>query len=214
MLLKYLGHSFFTITTESGTVIATDPYGDFYRYPKRRIRADVCTVSHHHHDHDGMSCIQGAPLVLDSPGAYQTKLNLRVTGVPSKHDGQGGALRGDNTIFIFEAEGLRIAHAGDLGHVPTDEQARQIGRLDALLLPVGGNYTIGAEEAMQTVRLLSPKTVIPMHYRTKYNPDMPVAALDGFLALAGVSPQPMPLLRLTAEDMSERDSVIVMDICE
>lgn len=57
MILKYYGHSFFTLTLESGLVIAFDPYGDFYAYPKRQVRADVCLISHHHHDHDGLFCL-------------------------------------------------------------------------------------------------------------------------------------------------------------
>lgn len=211
MILKYLGHSFFTLTTEKGVTVATDPYGRLERYPERRAKTDVCTVSHHHFDHDGLECVTGNPLVIDQPGVYQPLPGLRVMGVPTWHDHHDGARRGGNVIFVFEAEGLRIAHCGDLGHLPTPEQVKALGALDVLLLPVGGTFTLDAKEAMETMRLLRPKVTIPMHYHTAYS-DMNIASAEGFLKLAGVQPVPVPLLRLTAADMSERDGVIVMDI--
>lgn len=212
MILRYYGHSFFTLTNEQGCVLATDPYGDFYNYPKRRVPADICTVSHHHHDHEGLSCLTGDPLVIDSAGSHRTEAGIKIIGVPVAHDHHQGQHRGDNLFFIIEMDGLRIGHAGDLGHVPTAAQVKEIGRLDVLLLPVGGNYTIDAAEALQTMQLLHPRLTIPMHYRTEYNQDMPVSTLDGFLTIANAQPQPVPLLRLTAEDIGQRDSVMVMDI--
>ena len=211
MILQYLGHSFFVITTETGAAIATDPYGKLERYPERRVRADVCTVSHHHFDHDGLECITGKPLVLDQPGVYQPLPGLTITGVPTFHDHHEGTRRGRNLIFIYETEGLRIAHCGDLGHLPTAEQVKALGALDVLLLPVGGTFTVNAEEAMQTARLLRPKVTIPMHYRTGFT-DMNIAGPEAFLTLMNVQPVPAPLLRLTAADMSERDGVMQMDI--
>lgn len=148
MILKYYGHSFFTLTLENGSVIAFDPYGTLYEYPRRLLRADVCLISHHHYDHDGLSCLEAGAEVIDTPGEHKLACGASVVGVPTFHDGQGGALRGKNTFFIVEAEGLRVGHAGDLGHLPTRAQAAQIGRLDLLMLPVGGYYTIDAAQAM------------------------------------------------------------------
>lgn len=212
MILRYFGHSFFTLTDEQGCVVATDPYGVFFNYPKRRIPADICTVSHHHHDHDGLSCLTGEPLVIDRPGLHRTESGIRFNGISVAHDHHQGEHRGDNLFFIIEMDGLRIAHAGDLGHVPTAAQVKEIGRLDVLLLPVGGYYTIDASEALQTMQLLRPRLTIPMHYRTEYDLDMPIVPLGAFLTVANVQPSPVPLLRLTAEDISERDSIMVMDV--
>lgn len=214
MIIRYYGHSFFTLTLESGTVIALDPYGDFYAYPKRRIAADVCLISHHHGDHDGLSCLTGNPLIIDSEGEHSLAGGARVLGVPTCHDDKGGALRGKNIFFVVEAEGLRIGHAGDLGHMLTSAQLKQVGALDLLLVPVGGYYTIDAGTAVGLAGALKPRSVIPMHYRTGFNPDMPVAPVDDFLALVGQSPTPMPLLRVTARDMSERPPVMLMSIAE
>ncbi len=214
MIIKYMGHAFFTLTLESGLKIAFDPYGEFYWYPKRSVTADVCMISHHHHDHDGMSCISGTPVIIDEAGEYKPADGVRVTGVATCHDDQGGSLRGNNTFFIVEAEGLRIGHAGDLGHRLSDKQIKSIGRLDILMLPVGGYYTTDAQAAADTVEALKPQSVIPMHYRTKYNEDMPIADIGAFLKLMGQNPEPMPLIRAAKQDMSERPRLMVMDIAE
>ena len=81
MLLEYWGHSFFTVTTEKGTVVAFDPYGEFYDYPKRRIAANVCVVSHHHHDHDGVSSLTGEYKIIDTAGKVQPAPDVRLTGL-------------------------------------------------------------------------------------------------------------------------------------
>lgn len=211
MILKYYGHSFFTLTLESGRVVALDPYGDFYQYPKRAVAADVCLISHHHHDHDGVSSLLPGARMIDTAGVHRLE-DMCVTSVPTWHDGKRGALRGTNLIHVVEAEGLRVAHAGDLGHVPDPNQLRQIGRVDVLLLPVGGYYTIDAQTALEVVRLLRPVTTIPMHYRTSYNEEMPIAALEDFLQLAKAEDTQMPLARIAKADVSERPRVFTLAI--
>ena len=213
MLLEYWGHSFFTVTTEKGTVVAFDPYGEFYDYPKRRIAANVCVVSHHHHDHDGVSSLTGEYKLIDTAGKVQPAPDVRLMGIPCCHDHHGGAHRGQNLMFVLESEGLRIAHLGDLGHIPTPAQVRELGRVDVLLLPVGGYYTIDAAEAAQVRQLIRPRLTIPMHYKTDFDPDMPIAGVETFLQQINAANAPhVPFLRLTARDMSERPEVLVMDV--
>ena len=125
---------------------------------------------------------------------------------------QGGALRGKNTFFIVEAEGMRVGHAGDLGHLPTRAQAAQIGRLDLLMLPVGGYYTIDAAQAMEVRRLLQPTVTVPMHYRTQYDPEMKIAPLADFLALSGAEDTQMPLLRAVKAEVGERPPVVTLAV--
>jgi len=211
MILRYMGHAFFTMTLESGTTIAFDPYGDFYDFPKRKVQADICLMSHHHHDHDGVGCIADGAQMIDQTGTTKAK-DVRIIGVPTWHDEAQGAKRGPNTFYVVEAEGLRIGHAGDLGHVPTAEQVRQIGRLDVLMLPVGGFYTIDGETALEVCRLLQPVTMIPMHYRTKYDEDMPISTLADFMKLAKAEDTQMPLVRIVKEDVLERPQVMTLAI--
>lgn len=211
MILKYWGHSFFTIHLENGKVIALDPYGDFYDFPKRKVRADVCLTSHHHHDHAGLGCLQEGVQVIDSTGMHKLE-GASVKGIATWHDEKKGELRGPNTFYVVDAEDLRIGHAGDLGHVPTDMQARQIGTLDVLLLPVGGYYTVDAKTAVEVCRKLQPRMVIPMHYRTKYDEEMPISEVNEFLNLLKAEDAQLPLIRLTKADLCERPQVVTLAI--
>ena len=215
MILKYLGHAFFTLELENGKVIACDPYGDFYDFPRRNIKADYCLVSHHHHDHDGVEqCIQPGARVIDTAGVHKLEGGITVRSVETWHDEKQGALRGNNLIHIIETEKLRIAHAGDLGHLPNAQQLKQIGAVDVLLVPVGGYYTIDAPTALELCRMLQPVCTIPMHYRTEYDPDMPVSTVKDFLTLAHAVDTQMPLVRITKADVLERPSVITLAIRE
>ena len=112
MILRYYGHSLFTLALECGVTLLTDPYGDFFDYPRQRLQADIVTISHHHHDHDAISMVAGNAVVLDQPGGFTPAPGLRVTGIPGWHDTQNGAQRGNNLMFVIETEGLRIVHMG------------------------------------------------------------------------------------------------------
>lgn len=212
MIIRYYGHSLFTFTMENGCVILTDPYGEFYSYPTRTLKADIVTVSHHHHDHDAVSMVEGNPVIIDQPGVHLPSDGVRIIGIPSKHDDANGAKRGDNLIFCLEAEGLRVVHLGDLGHVLTPEHCHAIGTPDILLTPVGGTYTTDAIAAQQNTQLLNPRVTIPMHYQTDYNRDMPIATVEPFLALMNETPLPMTLCRITHQDINERPSLLLMSI--
>ena len=151
----------------------------------------------------------GKPFGAGQSGRPPSKAGITVRGVPAFHDELQGKKRGPNLIFLIEAEGLRLAHLGDLGHRLGPGQVSALQNLDVLLLPVGGYYTIDAATALAVMEALAPKVAIPMHYRTRANPDMPIAPVSEFLALAGVSPEPMALLRFTAQDIS-RGPVVLM----
>lgn len=215
MIIRYLGHAFFTLTLENGTVIAMDPYDELYQYPRRRIPADIVTMSHHHYDHDGVQAITSDFKGIDTAGVHAFHgQNIVITGIPTFHDHHQGEHRGNNLFFVIETEGLRIGHAGDLGHLPTQDMLKKIGKLDILLLPVGGKYTVDAKEAVQVWQMIQPTVCIPMHYRTQYNPDMPVTTVDDFLAAATSQAITMPLMRATAGDMSERSPIVMLEIEE
>ncbi len=210
MLLRYYGHDLFTLTLDNGTVIATDPYSALYNYPERSLAADICTVSHHHGDHDSVHILTGNPIVIQTAGIHCPAEGIIITSLPSYHDEVNGQKRGPNLIHIIEAAGLRLVHLGDLGHELSPEQLKAIGDVDILFLPVGGYYTIDAQDALSVMEALQPRVTIPMHYQTEACLEMPIRPVADFLALAGVSPQPLPFARITDQDISQRPSVLVM----
>ena len=214
MILRYYGHSLFTLALECGVTLLTDPYGDFFDYPRQRLQADIVTISHHHHDHDAISMVAGNAVVLDQPGNYTPAPGLRVTGIPGWHDTQNGAQRGNNLMFVIETEGLRIVHMGDIGHRLTERQCLQLGTPDLLLIPVGGNYTIDAKTAVEIVSRLHPRITIPMHYQTKYDRQMPIQTETPFLQLMDAQPVPIPVARFTPGDLSERPPVMLMSVTD
>jgi L-ascorbate metabolism protein UlaG (beta-lactamase superfamily) len=106
------------------------------------------------------------PLVFESPGEYEAS-DVGIVGLPSYHDDSQGKERGKNTIFVFQIEGILIAHLGDLGHQLSDKQIEDLGPIDVLMIPVGGSFTIGPEAAAKLISNLGPSIVIPMHYKQK-----------------------------------------------
>ena len=166
MKIEYLGHSCFKITANNGISVLTDPYTRVgYELPKN-TRADIVTVSHSHFDHNYTQAVKGNPKIITTEDR-QALCGVEVEGVRSWHDERGGALRGANIIFKLDIDGLRICHLGDLGEEYSPSLIKEIGKVDILLIPVGGTYTIDAVEAKRYVDEIAPKMVIPMHYRPK-----------------------------------------------
>lgn len=188
MKLTYYGHATFLL--ESGaTSILLDPFNEKVGYPFPDVRPTAVTVSHEHFDHSHVQVAKGAPKVIrglreggnDWAAVKENVGPVRISAVPTFHDASNGSERGRNTMFVFEAEGLRVVHAGDLGHPLSAEQARAVGRVDVLMIPVGGYYTIGPKEADAVIGQLHPRVVIPMHYKTDVNKDWPIGTVDEFL---------------------------------
>ena len=179
MKLRYLGHSCFVITSDSGARIITDPYqtGAGLTYGAIMESADIVTVSHDHFDHGNVAAVKGNPEVVR--GDTRIK-EIEFKGIPSYHDETGGRQRGSNTIICFEVDGIRVCHLGDLGHRLSDQQIAELGKVDILLTPVGGFYTIDAGAAAEIGHLINPKVIIPMHFKT--DKGLPgIAGVEGFL---------------------------------
>jgi len=179
--IKYLGHAAFAITSDTGVKIITDPYerSPDLTYGEITESADIVTVSHDHFDHSNVAAVKGNPEVVRRTGRSTAK-GIEFRGIASYHDEARGRLRGNNNIFCFELDGIRVCHLGDLGHLLDDKQLAEIGSMDIVLIPVGGYYTIDAEVATEVCSQLKPKVIIPMHYRTEKGiPN--IVGVDGFL---------------------------------
>jgi L-ascorbate metabolism protein UlaG (beta-lactamase superfamily) len=211
MEIKYLGHAAFVITSYRGVKIVTDPYttSPDLTYGEIRTTADVVTVSHDHFDHCNVAAVGGNPQVMRRAGVFAAR-GIKFKGIISYHDDEGGRLRGNNIIFCFEVDGVKVCHLGDLGHRLDDKQKAEIGSVDILLIPVGGYYTIDAGTATKVCDQLKPGVIIPMHYRTdKGLPN--IAGVEEFLrGKAGVKWLDTSQVEFKAGGLPEADQIIVL----
>ena len=134
-------------------------------------------MSHGHGDHNNVAAVRGNPDVVRGTATVK---GIEFRGIPTYHDDAGGQQRGENTIFCFEVDGIRVCHLGDLGHPLDDKQVTELGSVDILLTPVGGYYTIDARVATEVCNQLKPRVIIPMHYKTD-KLAYPIAGVDEFL---------------------------------
>lgn len=145
--------------------VVTDPFDPSMvglKLPK--LSADIVTLSHDHQDHNFLEGVTDVHKVVRNPGEYEI-MGVSILAFPSFHDATKGADRGENIVYVFELEGFRVAHLGDLGHMLDDTLLAALGDIDVLILPVGGTYTIDAEMAVKVTQAIEPKMVIPMHYK-------------------------------------------------
>ena len=217
MRLTYFGHSSFLVETADGIRVILDPYrhGAFngaVGYAPIDEMADVVVASHDHDDHGASDTIPGSPLVLLHPTA-ETVGSLTITGVDTAHDETGGSERGRNTIATLDDGDVRLVHLGDLGHTLDAATVEALGRVDVLLVPVGGFFTIDHLQATEVVKSLSPRVVIPMHYKTTAV-DFPISAVDPFLATqAKVERREESTLEVTGETLPEERLTVVLTRC-
>ncbi len=209
MEISYLGHACFRLKGKEVTVI-TDPYDKSVGYNLGKPAADIVTVSHDHFDHNYVQGVGGNPKVVKGPGEYEIK-GVTITGIGAFHDEQGGKQRGKNTIYLIGIEGLVVCHLGDLGHLLAQSQVEAMERIDVLLVPVGGFYTIDAAQAAEMVSLLEPKIVVPMHFKTEVA-KLNIDPVDRFLKEMGLKgAEPQPRLVVNRGSLPEETQVIVLD---
>ncbi len=184
MVISWYGQSCFKIQSGDLTLII-DPFDKSIGLtPPRQIGADIVIVSHEHPDHNNVASIGGDPFIINSPGEYDIK-GVKVRGIFSFHDNEGGKERGVNTIYIIGIENMRLCHFGDFGQKDlTEEQIEDIGNVDILMIPVGGHYTLDAKWASEIIKQIEPKIIIPMHYNVP-NLNIELDSVDKFLKEMG-----------------------------
>jgi L-ascorbate metabolism protein UlaG (beta-lactamase superfamily) len=208
MIVKWLGHSCFLLKSENGLTLLLDPFHENdVGYAMPIIESDIVIISHDHMDHNNIDAAGSNPDVIFDPG-YYISMGMDITGIKSYHDAKRGKLRGENTIFCFELEGIRVCHLGDLGHTLSRGQVEAIGPVDLLFLPVGGRYTIDAVGANKVMKQLHPVVTIPMHYRTGAL-GFELEPVDDFLK--GREPvKPQENLQLAKEDLCGEGKVVLL----
>ncbi|MFA5102160.1 MAG: MBL fold metallo-hydrolase [Candidatus Thermoplasmatota archaeon] len=177
--IRWHGHSCFEITND--VTIVTDPHdGRSIGIPAPTVTADIILVSHNHYDHNSVKTVEKNTSKVVTDERKRTIGPIQIMGVPAYHDAAHGQRRGTMTLFKFICDDVTFCHLGDLGHELDEKTIQQIGKIDILFIPVGGNYTIDADQAWRVMEALKPKITIPMHYRIE-GLSIPVAGVEPFL---------------------------------
>lgn len=207
MEIVYLGHSEFKLAGKN-IIVVTDPFDpEKVGLGATKTEADVVTISHAHFDHNYSGGVRGNFICFDTPGEYEIRGN-NIIGIPSFHDDKQGSERGNNTIFVYDIDEIKICHLGDLGHELTSEQIDKIDGVDILLVPVGGKYTINSKQAARIISDVSPKIVIPMHFRAGKMTEL--EPLEKFLKEIGKEAQYQEKLKIQKKDLPEEMQIIVL----
>ena len=213
MVIEWLGHSCFKVTLKSGTRIVFDPYDNTVGYPQQYVEADIVVITHAHFDHNDLSHIQGDYTVVDTEGIHRFG-DLTIEGIKTFHDHSHGDHRGVNLVFMLSIKGLTLCHMGDIGSIPPEDVFKKLEGTDILLIPVGGNYTIDAQEALEICERISPNIIIPMHFKTPAS-TLDIAPLHDFLeAVKGeydVSRPGKCYLKIDKASRKKRTRVVVME---
>ncbi|MBI5289082.1 MAG: MBL fold metallo-hydrolase [Chloroflexi bacterium] len=207
MEITWLGHGCFRIRAKEATVV-TDPVDKTSGYSLGRPTADLVTVSCDDPAHNAVGAIAGDPRVINGPGEFEIA-GASVVGVTTWRGKDKTA--GRNVSYVIELEDVRIGHLGGIGHVPTSDQVEEMGAIDILLVPVGGGDALDGPPAAETVNLLEPRLVIPMHFQTdtdKYKLD----PVDRFLKEMGMKPgEHHAKIAVTRSTLPEETQVLVLD---
>lgn len=184
MKLTYLGHAAFQVDTDAGLSIVLDPYrsgalGGRVAHGPIRAPADLVVVTHYHEDHGWIGGVPGSPTVVDGPGRFGG-VDFRVAWIP--HDDSGGDHMGLSRMMAFTVDGIGVLHPGDIGREPTHQELARLGRVDLLLLPVGGTFTLPIAQAEALRQRLKPRWTVPMHYDSN-KVTLKMARRDAYLAV-------------------------------
>lgn len=211
MEINWYGHSCFRLTERGMAAVVTDPFDhEIVGYDALKLKADIVTVSHDAPGHNLVSAVKGTSHVITGPGEFEIG-GVFITGVQS--DGHGKKDNGQprNTLYVFDYEGVTIAHLGDLRQVPTQAEVEALGTVHVVLVPVGSGDGLNAAKAAEVISLLEPNIVIPMHYATPAT-KLTLESLDKFLKEMGLGThETLPSLKVTASSMPEETRVVVLD---
>jgi hypothetical protein len=200
--------------TERGmaTVVA-DPFDSkVIGYSPLRLKSDIVTISHEAPGHNHTDAVKGTSRIIRGPGEFEIG-SVFITGVQTDGAGSGkkGREQSRNTLYVFEYEGITVAHLGDLRQVPSQTEVEALGTVNIALVPVGGGAGLNASKAAEVVSLLEPNIVVPMHYATP-EAKIDLDSLGKFLKEMGLgTPESLPSLKVSRSALPEETRVVVLD---
>jgi L-ascorbate metabolism protein UlaG (beta-lactamase superfamily) len=209
MEIVWYGLSCFRMTERGLATVVCDPYDASTGLPALKLKADIVTVSHDAPGHNYLKAVKGERRAITGPGEYEIG-GVFITGIrmESRDPKKNGAKA--STLYVFDFDGLTVAHLGDLAYVPTQAQIEDLGAVDIVLVPVGGGGSLGASEAAEVVSLIEPSIVVPMHFKTGKE-ELKLAPVARFLSEMGISKaEPVPALKAVKSSLSEETQVVVL----
>jgi L-ascorbate metabolism protein UlaG (beta-lactamase superfamily) len=214
MEITCYGHSCFRLTERNYATVVTDPFDNkSIGYDTLKLKSDIVTVSHDAPGHSHVDVVKGISHVIDGAGEFEIG-GVFITGV-STDSGSGKKKNTDggvrNTVYVFDYDGITVAHLGDLNHTPTQSEIESFGTVNVALVPVGGGEGLNAAKAAEIISMLEPNLVIPMHYSTPAT-KLPLDPLSKFIKEMGLSKvDAQPSLKVTRSGLPDETHVIVLE---
>ena len=219
MEITWYGHSCFRLTERNYATVVTDPFDSkAIGYDSLKLRSDIVTVSHDAPGHNNTDAVKGASHVIDGAGEFEIG-GVFITGVQTEGGGSGkkkakakdSEVSARNTIYVFDYDGITVAHLGDLKETPTQSEIESLGTINVALVPVGGGGGLNAAKAAEIISLIEPNLVIPMHYSTPAA-KVSLDSLNKFIKEMGLSKaENQPSLKVTRSGLPSETHVVVLD---
>ena len=211
MEITWYGHSCFRLTERNYVTVVTDPYDNkVIGYDPLKLKAEIVTVSHDAPGHNNSDAVKGTTHVLTGPGEFEIG-GVFITAVQTDSAGKKSKDITRNTIYVFDYDGITVAHLGDLQKIPTQSEIELLGTVNVALVPVGGGNSLNAAKAAEVVSMLEPNLVIPMHY---FTPDskLKLDEINKFIKEMGLSKQDaQPSLKVSRSSLPDETHVIVLN---
>lgn len=183
MDILWHGYSCFTLKTRHGTAVI-DPYHSEAGLTLPSLTADVVLISHHHPEHDNIQAVHGNPRILDWPGEYEVKgIAITAQALPYQNEKLG-----EGVLFIIDVDNIKICFLSDMNGKIGNDIIESIGDIDILMIPVGGQHTLSANQAHEIIEELEPRAVIPMHYSFEGTQGK-LDGIESFLKIIGAATQ-------------------------
>jgi L-ascorbate metabolism protein UlaG (beta-lactamase superfamily) len=185
MEITWYGHSCFKLSERNLSTVVTDPFDKSIGYALPKLKADIVTVSHDAPGHNNVGAVKDSR-VISGPGEYEIG-GVFITGVATQRESgdKKKKVESKNTLYVFDFDGITVAHLGDLDHVPTQAQVEEMGNVHVALVPVGGGGGLNSSQAAEVISLIEPALVVPMHYKTD-DTNLKLDPLNKFLKEMGL----------------------------
>ena len=210
MEITWYGHSCFRLTERNCATVVTDPFDHkTVGYGQLKLKGEIVTVSHDAPGHNNSDAVKGTSHVLTGAGEFEIG-DVFITAVQTG-GGKKGKDKTRNTLYVFDYDGITVAHLGDMQEIPTQSEVEALGTVNVLLVPVGAGGSLNAAKAAEVVSLLEPNLVVPMHYSTTGS-KLKLDAPNKFLKEMGLGKtESQPSLKVTRSGLPDETKVVVLD---